>query len=373
VSELEINPVRDSGSLRQFMEFPYRHYGRDSHWVPPLRVAQKDLLDRSRHPFYQHAEAEFFVATEDGRVTGRIAAILDRSQAGAGGPGSFGFFECVRSQRVASALVDAVRRWHQDRDVGVFRGPFNPSSNYDCGTLVHGFDRSPFVMMPYNPDWYNELLQGAGLIKAKDLLAYSCHPKNAQNVKAGRVAERAAEAHGLTIRPINLKEFGRDVDAIWQIYNSAWSQNWGYAPMSRDEFRLAAKEMRQILIPDFVLVGEIRGQPVGFALALPDINQALKPAGGNLFPLGLIKILYHKRRIRNLRVLALGVTEEYRATGVAACFYSRLIREAVRLGWEECEFSWVLEDNTLMNRSIEAIGGRHYKTYRIYEGTIQHA
>ncbi|MCX6623351.1 MAG: N-acetyltransferase, partial [Acidobacteria bacterium] len=247
------------------------------------------------------------------------------------------------------------------------------STNYECGTLVHGFDSSPFVMMTYNPDWYDALLQGAGLTKAKDLLAYTCHPKRAQNTKVGRVAERSAKAHGLTIRPINLKRFPQEVDAIWKIYNAAWSGNWGYAPMTEEEFRFIAKEMKQILVPDFALIGEVRGRPVGFALALPDINQALKPAGGNLFPFGLIKILYHQRRIRNLRVLALGVVEEYRTTGVAACFYSALIRDSLRLGWEECEFSWILEDNILMNRSIEAIGGQHYKTYRIYEGMIHHA
>lgn len=373
MSELEINPVRDSGSLRRFVEFPYRHYRQDAHWVPPLRMAQKELLDRQRHPFYRQAEAEFFLAFEDGQLRGRIAAILNRPEFEAEQVGSFGFFECVRSQRVASALVDTVRRWHRDRHARRFRGPFNPSTNYDCGVLVRGFDSSPFIMMPYNPPWYDEILQGAGLAKAKDLLAYICHPKSARNGKVGRVAERSAEAHGLTIRPIDRRNFDRDVDAVWQIYNSAWSGNWGYAPMSRDEFRLMANEMKQILVPEFVLVGEIGGKPVGFALALPDINRALKHAGGNLFPLGLIKILYHKRRIRNLRVLALGVVEEYRTTGIAACFYSRLIQETVRLGWEECEFSWVLEDNTLMNRSIEAIGGQHYKTYRIYEGTIEYA
>ncbi len=355
------------------MEFPYRHYRLDRYWVPPLRMAQKELLDRERHPFYENAETEYFLALEGGEVVGRIAAILQRSQFEAERLGSFGFFESIRSQKVATALVDTVRRWHRDRDVRLFRGPFNPSSNYECGTLVRGFDTSPFVMMTYNPVWYDEILLGAGLSKAKDLFAYLCHPKNARNGKVSRVAERSAETQGLTIRPINMKDFARDVDAIWQIYNSAWSQNWGYAPMSQAEFRLTAKEMKQILVPEFVLVGEVQGRAVGFALALPDINQALKPAGGNLFPFGLIKILYHQRRIRNLRVVALGVIEEYRTTGIAACFYSRLIRETLRLGWQECEFSWVLEDNTLMNRSIEALGGQHYKTYRIYEGITQHA
>jgi len=188
-----------------------------------------------------------------------------------------------------------------------------------------------------------------------------------------RVADRAMRSSRVVIRPVNLKKFDAEANAIWAIYSSAWSRNWGFAPMTQAEFRVLAKEMKQILIPEFALIGEVEGRPVGFALAIPDINRALKPAGGNLFPFGLIKILYHQRRIKTLRVMALGVIEEFRTAGVAAGFYATLIRQAQRLGYGECEFSWVLEDNILMNRSIESLGARRYKTYRLYEGTYRYA
>jgi len=253
------------------------------------------------------------------------------------------------------------------------RGPVNPSTNYECGLLVEGFDSSPYVMMTYNPPYYAGRLERSGLKKAKDLLAYVTTAAATAGHKALRVADRAMRSSRVVIRPVNMKKFDAEADSIWKIYSSAWSRNWGFAPLTQAEFQVLAKDMKAILKPEFALVGEIDGKPVGFALALPDINQALKPAGGNLFPLGLIKILYHQRKIKTLRVMALGVVEEFRTAGVAAGFYATLIRQAQRLGYGECEFSWVLEDNILMNRSIESLGARRYKTYRLYEGTYDYA
>jgi len=169
------------------------------------------------------------------------------------------------------------------------------------------------------------------------------------------------------VRPINMKDFKAEVERVWQIYNSAWERNWGFVPMSREEFAAMGKEMKQILKPELVLIGEVKDKIVGFALALPDVNQALKPANGSLFPTGLVKILYYQRLIRNVRVLALGVVEEYRASGLAAGFYATLVRNARKLGFGDCEMSWILEDNVLMNRSLEVMGAKRYKTYRIYE------
>jgi GNAT superfamily N-acetyltransferase len=373
VNQVQITTIQDPGSLRRFIELPYQLYRHDPYWVPPLRIAQRELFDRAKHPFYQHAEAAFFLAQQDGRAVGRIGAIVDRMTFDEDRIGSFGFFESIDSQPVANALVEAARAWLAARGATRFRGPMNPSTNYECGTLVMGFDAAPLVMMTYNPPYHDALLKGAGLAKAKDLLAFATTPTSVTSDKVHRVAERAMRSNGLTIRPINLKRFDQEVDAIWRIYNDAWQRNWGFARVSEAEFRLMAKEMKQILVPDFVLVGEVKGRPVGFTLTLPDMNIALKSAKGNLFPLGLIKILYHQRRIKDYRVLALGVVEQYRTAGVAACFYSTLIRESVRLRCGLFEFSWVLEDNVLMNRASQAMGAEHYKTYRIYEGMIHHA
>jgi len=373
VGELTVIGADDRATLRQFIEFPYNLYRNDPYWVPPLRMAQKDLLDKKKHPFYAHAEMQCLVAMDGGKPVGRIAAILDRNQFAPDGVGFFGFFESVDSQPVVNALLHAAWEWLRSRGAKTMRGPVNPSTNYECGLLVDGFDSSPFVMMTYNPPYYAGLLERAGLRKIKDLLAYITTAAATAGHKAMRVADRAMRSSRVAIRPVNMKNFKAEADAIWGIYSSAWSRNWGFAPLTREEFWLLAKDMKQILAPEFALIGEIEGRAVGFALAIPDINLALKPAGGNLFPLGLLKILYHQRKIKSLRVMALGVIDECRTAGVAAGFYATLIKSAQRLGYGDCEFSWVLEDNILMNRSIVSLGARRYKTYRLYEGTHDYA
>jgi GNAT superfamily N-acetyltransferase len=333
-------------------------------------MAVKELLNRAKHPFYANAEAEFFLARRDGRVVGRIAAILDRNhnkfhQENAG---FFGFFESTNDPEVAAALLGAARKWVFDRGAELLRGPVSPSTNYECGMLVEGFDSSPMVMMTYNPPYYPALMEKAGLRKAKDLNAYVNTAAAVELEKIGRVADRKLARSGVTVRPINMKDFDGEVERIWDVYNSAWERNWGFVPMTREEFLLMGKEMKQILKPELVLLGEADGKVIGFALALPDVNFALKPAGGSLFPTGLLKILYYQRLIKSLRVIALGVIEEYRTSGVAAAFYVSLTRTARTLGFSgDCEMSWILEDNLLMTRSLELMGARHYKTYRIYE------
>ena len=369
MGEVDVIEVKDQRGLREFIELPYSLYRGQPHWVPPLRIAMKELLDRKKHPFYRDAEAEFFLARRNGSVVGRIGAIIDRAhnrfhQEEAG---FFGFFECQDDPAAASALVEAGRRWAVARGAKFIRGPVSPSTNYECGLLVEGFDSDPMVMMPYNPPHYATLLEQAGLRKAKDLYAYLSNANTITLEKIERVADKAAGQNGVRVRPIDMKNFDADVERIWGIYNAAWERNWGFVPMSREEFSQMGKEMKQILKPELVLVGEVDGRMVGFALALPDVNQALKPAGGRLLPTGLIKILYYQRLIRSVRVLALGVVEEYRASGLAAGFYATLVRNARRLGFGDCEMSWILEDNVLMNRSLEMMGARRYKTYRLYE------
>jgi GNAT superfamily N-acetyltransferase len=247
------------------------------------------------------------------------------------------------------------------------RGPVNPSTNYECGMLVEGFDSDPMVMMPYNPEYYPALMEQVGLRKSKDLYAWLSNANTIDMNKIGRVADKVLGKSGVTVRPIDMKNFAAEVAKVWEVYGAAWARNWGFIPMSKEEFALMGKEMKQILKPELVLIGEVEGRVVGFALALPDINQALKPARGRLLPTGIFKILYYQRLIKNVRVLALGVVEEYRASGLAAGFYATLVRNARKLGYGDCEMSWILEDNVLMNRSLEVMGAKRYKTYRIYE------
>ncbi len=365
---VEIERVRDRRTSREFLEFAYRHYRGDPCWVPPLRLQQKRLFD-GRHPFYQEAEAERFLALREGRTVGRIAAILDHRyiryrQEEAGW---FGFLEMENDREVAAALVGAAAEWLAGRGIRLMRGPMNPSANYECALLVEGFESPPCVMMPYNPPYYGPLLEAVGLKKAKDLYAYYTTHTEISVEKAERVAARAADAHQVRVRPVRLKDFAAELERFFQVYNQAWRRNWGFVPMSRAELEFLAREMKPILDPNLALLGEVGGRLAGCALALPDINQALRHAGGRLFPLGLFRILYHKRSIRRMRVLILGVLEPYRTSGLAAALYAALFRNGRRAGYQEGEFSWVLEDNVMMNRSLEALGARRYKTYRIYE------
>jgi GNAT superfamily N-acetyltransferase len=369
LGEIEVVTVDNKKALNQFVELPFSIYRDDSHWVPPLRIAVKELLDRQKHPFYANAQAEFFLALRDGSVVGRIGAIIDRNhnQFHQEKAGFFGFYESVNDVAVARALLERARQWVFGHGAEFLRGPVNPSTNYECGLLVEGFDSDPMVMMTYNPPYYPVLMEQVGLRKAKDLLAYLSNANTIDMKKIGRVADKVLATNGVRVRPINMKDFAADVDKVWNVYKAAWSRNWGFIPMTREEFVQMGKEMKMILKPDLVLIGEVGDRVVGFALALPDVNHALKPARGSLFPTGLLKILYYQRLIKNVRVLALGVVEEYRASGLAAGFYATLVRSARKLGFGDCEMSWILEDNVLMNRSLEVMGAKRYKTYRIYD------
>lgn len=367
---IEVVVADGKSGLKEFVELPWSIYGNDPHWVPPLRIAVKELLDRAKHPFYANAEAEFFLARRDGKTVGRIAAILDRNhnKFHEEKAGFFGFFESADDQDVANALLKKATEWVRSRGAEFIRGPVNPSTNYECGTLVEGFESSPMVMMTYNPRYYPKLLEKAGLRKIKDLHSWINTPDGVDLEKIGRVADRALKRHGVTVRPVNLKDFQGEVARIWDVYNAAWEKNWGFIPMTREEFFLQGKEMKQILKPEMVLIGESGGRMIGFALALPDVNVALKPANGKLLPTGLVKILYYQRKIRAVRVVALGVVEEFRRSGVAAGFYAELVRNARKLGYnQECEMSWILEDNVLMTRSLELMGAKRSKTYRLYQ------
>lgn len=369
MEEIQVVPIASRREWSSFIDLPYVLYRSDPRWVPPLRIAQKELFDMRKHPFYTHAEMQGFLAVRSGRPVGRIAAIIDRNYNDFHrvNTGFFGFFESIECQSVAEALFAAARSWLAERSITTFRGPMNPSTNYECGLLVDGFDSSPRIMMTYNPPWYARLIEGAGLRKEKDLYAYWLNAADVVSDKTTRVAERALASNGLKIRSIRMNEFWDEVEKIWNVYTAAWRQNWGFVPMSREEFLHTAKEMKPIVNPDFLLIGEVDGRMVGFALGLLDINEAFKRAGGRLFPFGLAKILYHKRFIRNIRLLLLGVVRQYQTAGVAAAFYSTLIRNGAESGVQGCELSWVLEDNTLMNRSAEALGASRYKTYRIYQ------
>jgi GNAT superfamily N-acetyltransferase len=376
---LTVRRVQSGRDRRSFLELPYKLYKNDLHWVSPLRIAQKDILNVEKHPFYRTSDVEMFLAERDGRIVGRVMAILNRAhnEFHQEKAGEFGFFEVESDLEAAAALLDAARQWLRQRGAQVMRGPFNPSTNYECGLLVEGFDSDPVVMMTYNPPYYADFLERCGFHKAMDLYAYHIdYECFNQSDKLKRVADRARSKNGLTLRTVNLKDFANEVERLRKVYNDAWNDNWGFVPVTREEFEHLAKDLKQIVDPKIVYVaerieeGKSEPRAVGFFLAVPDINQALKKAHGRLLPFGILKLLWHSRKIRSIRIITMGTIRELQNLGVAAMFYDEIYRRVPEHGYASGEMSWVLESNTLMNRSAELLGGKRHKTYRIYEATL---
>jgi GNAT superfamily N-acetyltransferase len=368
-STIEIRTVLSRKDRRRFLLFPYQLYRNDSNWVPPLIADQKVLLNPGKNPFFKHADAQFFLALGDGQPMGRVAAMVDHkhNEIHSEKTGFFGFFECLDNREAANALLTAARDWVKDRGMTAFRGPVNPSQNEDCGLLTDAFNLPPVLMMTYNPPYYPALLTDFGLEKVMDLYAYYIDDSNPPPEKLVRVAEIVRKRKRLRIRPINMKHFDDEAKKVWFIYNNAWFQNWGFVPMTEDEFAHLAKKLKQGAVPDLALIAEVDGKPVGFSLSMPDLNQAIIHARGRLFPFGLLKILHYAKKIDMIRIITMGVIKEYRNMGIDAVFYLDTWRNATKRGYHRGEMSWILENNVMMNRSAEMLGGKIYKTYRMYE------
>lgn len=373
MSRLEIVPVTDASHLRRFIRLPWKIYGGDPFWVPPLLADMKRVLDRNRNPFFRHASAELFLALRDGEPVGRIAAILNdnHNRYHRERTAFFGFFESIRDFEVSAALIKSASTWARSRGMEYLRGPVNYSTNETAGALVEGFDASPCILMPYNPRYYPELFEGAGFRKAMDLYAWRLLTDQGLNPKIARVGEKVLREEGVRVRTLNMKKFGEELEIITAIYNDAWSANWGFVPMTDAEFEHLAGVLKPIVDPRIVLIAEKGGAPAAFSLALPDLNQALKRINGRLFPFGLFRLLYQSRRIRQVRVLALGVAQKFQnCNGLGAALYYESFRRGVEAGYRSCEFSWTLENNDLINRSMRLFGAERYKVYRIYERAI---
>jgi hypothetical protein len=374
----EIIPVATRRDLRRFVDFPWRLYTARDHpnWVPPLRVAVYDALDQRKNPFYQEADRGLFLAARDGAVVGRIAAIENRAHNRFHGDrvGFWGFFECIDDQQVADALFAAANGWLAARGLDTMRGPMNPSTNYECGLLVAGFEHRPTFMTAWNPDYYNRLCERAGLVKAKDLLGFwfpATEPGYALPEYVERQANRALEKGNITFRNLDPREFDREVALCWEIYNDAWERNWGFVPMSRDEFVHMAKDMKQLLWPELAFLASIDGVPAGFMLALPDYNEVLiHNRNGRLFPQGLVRMLWGKRTIKTARVMALGVKASFRSRSILALFTHEVMRRGLAIGKIGAEASWLLEDNQLIVKPMRAMGARERMRWRVYDVAI---
>jgi GNAT superfamily N-acetyltransferase len=372
-SNLEVAPVRSSAERTAFIRLPSSIYKGDPNWVPHLEMERRDFMDRRKHPFFEFGEVEFFLARREGRVVGRIAAVNNPryNEFQGTNAGFFGLFECVNDVGVARALLETAASWLRARGFTSVLGPMSYSTNGEVGMLIDGFGTPPAIMTTYNPPWYPALLEACGFTKAKDLYAWELSSSTPPPEKVARVAEKIRQREGVTVRPVNMKDFEAEVARVKAMYNSAWEKNWGFVPMTEHEFDHLARDLKQMVRPELALVAEVKGQPVGFSLTIPDANEALKAANGRLttfgLPIGLAKLLLAARRIRRLRLVLLGTVEGYRRRGLDAILYLDTLRTAYALGYEGGEISWTLEDNHLVNRAIESMGGKRSKTYRVYE------
>ncbi len=369
---VKIIPVNSKRDRERFIKMVWPLYKDYPNWVPPLLLDRRMILDTKKNPFYQHAEIQLFLAYNNNEIVGRIAAILNHNHNSFHNEnvGFFGFFESINDQTVATALIEKVKEWLAEKGADTIRGPMNPSTNDDLGVLVEGFDKPPAIMMPYNPEYYNDLMIGAGLEQVKDLYSYYVHRDQVFEGKLFRVMEKLKERETFKIRPLNMKDFKGELNRVKAVYNNAWSKNWGFVPMTDAEFDHLADSFKQIIDPRVVLFAEKDDKPVGFGLSVPDINQVLiHNKKGRLIP-GALRLLLNKNKINFVRIILLGVIHEYqRGSAGAILFYETAVR-GVKYGYYHGEAGWVLDDNVMMQRAADFLDAERYKTYRIYEAAL---
>ncbi len=370
--DIYLGEVKNKQDLMAFIRFPWEIYKGDRYWVPPLI---KDLLSKFSpdHPFRSHSEMILLMADKGGRTLGRMAGIIDHHYVKfhQENVGFFGFFESIADPEVAERLLSKVVQWLKEHEMGKMIGPMNPSTNDECGLLVEGFDASPCLMMPYNPRYYPSLLEGFGLKKAMDLYAYWLDQSFFLDDRLVRITGRVTrKAPQFWVRPINLRRLDEELRIIQEIYNDAWSKNWGFVPLTDEELNDLAKNLKPLVVPDIVLITYWGEEPVGFSVSLPDYNQVLKHLNGKVGILGALKFLYFSKKIHSIRVMLLGVKQAFQKKGVESILYLETFKRGIKKGLYQAECSWILENNALMQHGLEGMGGKRYKTYRIYELSI---
>lgn len=372
MTNIKIVPVSDARLLREFIRFPYQLYQSDPNWVPPLKKERRDFFNPRKNPFFKSGEAQLFLAMDQDRCLGRISAHVSHRhlELYKDAVGFFGFFDALHEPLVAHALVASAKEWLQSKRMQKMRGPFNFTINDEVGVLVEGFETPPSLMMTHNFPYYASLLEGTGLQKIKDLFAWHYTIGDPPEA-AKQLAEATREYPGLEIRSFNKKEFDSEILLMMSLFNEVWAQNWGFVPMSEEEIRHAAGQLKQILDPEMALFVFVDKKPAAFSVCLPNINEAIRDLNGKLFPFGFLKLLWRlKKGLKSARLCLMGIRKPYRGGALGALSVLMNVeshRRGVQRGYQEGELSWTLEENERINKGIEFMGGRRYKTYRIYE------
>jgi GNAT superfamily N-acetyltransferase len=379
MSAVSVRRVAGRRDLSAFIKLPYRLH-RGTPWIPPLVAERRSYLSREKNPFFEHAEAEYFLAERAGEVVGRITAHVDErwTQHNGGNDGMFGFFETEEDPETARALIEAASAWLRERGRERMLGPMDFTTNDECGLLIEGHELEPFILQPWHPPYYRRLIEDLGMTKTMDLLMWRLE---LGELKQGdrfhdlihQAAEASANEHGVVVRHMRKRDLEAEVKRFMEVYNAAWDRNWGFVPITEAEVRFQAKNLRPILDENWAMIAERDGEVVGAALSLPDVNQVLRKMNGRLLPFGWLRFLAGRRRIDRIRVFALGVKPQYQHLGVAAALYVEHMQVAKRAPQKWGEMGWILEVNEPMNRAMEGMGGEVVKRYRLYELPLSRA
>ena len=372
-SDYCIEPVIGAGERLEFVRFGRQLYRADPHHRCMPDLLNWDRLRPGGNPWFEHGEAQLFVARRGGEIVGRISAQVDREHLRVHDDqtGFFGFFECVDDAAVAQQLLRVAEDWCRARGMRRIRGPFSFSINEESGLLVQGFDTPNYVMMPHGRPYYERLIRGAGYDGVQDLFAWRYErqrpPKSAQ-----QIADAVAEHPGLRIRCLDKSRMDEELQIITSIFNEAWSKNWGFVPLTEAEIRELAKQFQLIADPELCLIAEVEGEPAAMAVALPNIYESMADLDGRLLPFGWAKLLFRLKKSppQTFRQLLLGVREKFRGSklgGLSVLLYVEIFRNGLRKGYQAAEASWTLADNAGINQGMEFMGAEHYKTYRIFE------
>ena len=376
MSTLTVRPVRSSGDRAAFLDVPYTLYAEAPHFVPPLRMDQKHVLDPKKNPFFEHGALELFLAERDGTVVGRVAAIENGQHLAkyADGNGFFGFFDTVEDYAVAEALLNAAAAWLRQRGLTGVRGPANPTMNDVAGLLVDGFDRPPSILLPYNFPYYKDFLERWGMERAMTMWAFYVHEAYINKDRMARGAAIVAQRNpGITVRPLDPSRFHEDVAAAMRIYNRAWANNWGHVPYTEREALHLADELKPIIEPDIFLFAELDGEPIAFSASLPNLNQALRfLPRGRLASLGLPRVLatWKLSGIYEIRMALMGILPEHRNAGLDALLIHHTIVNGRRDGYQAAELSWVLDTNKPLINALEKLGCTRDKEYAMFQAAL---
>ncbi|MCF7921134.1 MAG: hypothetical protein K9M55_00385 [Candidatus Marinimicrobia bacterium] len=369
-NKMNICPVTSRRDLLEFIEFPYELYRHDAVWVPPLRSEQRKQFDAKTNPFLDHCDWRLFLLKDQGKTMGRVAAFVDNIAVDFWQEriGHFGYFECLPDKAAAALLLEAARNWLKEQRCTMMRGPWSFVAQ-EIGMVVEGFEPSPVLMAPYNPPHYQDFMTDFGLHKAKDLLCWYISMAEGYKIpqRILTLTDAVAKRYGVSIRPMDMKAYDRDVQIFTELSNHSINANWGFSPVTVAEANAIAQDMKQIIQPKGVLFAEDKnGRPIGFAVTLPDINSLLKGLRGRLFPFGFIKLLWGIPRLRRYRMFALGVIPEFQGKAVDSLLY-RALNESLATPDMWMEINYVLEDNWPMVNAIEKLGAKPLRRYRVYE------